>query len=156
MMKSAYLERKFEEIQEAIGKAKQTSLLDVKLASMLSSYLVVFISGIYEDCIENLFVQRAGKSYDGELQNLVRTLINEQFRNPEYGKIKKLVKSLNTSYGNRMDSQINTKYIEGINSIVENKNKVAHGNPSNATLKDVEDYHNRAINVFKVLEDILL
>ncbi|MBI4007928.1 MAG: hypothetical protein HY354_05465 [Planctomycetes bacterium] len=40
--------------------------------------------------------------------------------------------------------------------MVKNKNKVAHGGISNATLNDVIDYHNSAIKIFEELENILL
>ena len=112
------------------------------------------ISGIYEDCIEYLFIQRSGKNNDKEIQNLVKTLIDLHFRNPNYENIKKMVKALDSKYGTILRDKIADKNIEGINSIVTNKNNVAHGKVSNATIRDIKNYHKNALKIFKVLEEI--
>lgn len=153
-MKCKYLQDKFKIIDENIKKTK-TSVSDPHLASMLSDYLVVFISGIYEDIIEYLFVRRVGKTKDKEIENLVKTLIGRQFRNPEFGKVKDLVDALDSKYGIAL-SKLDKKHRDAIDSIVSNKNKVAHGGVSNATINDVAIYHNNALKIFEELENILL
>lgn len=153
-MSAQYLKNKFSLIEDNIMKVK--SIKDPKLVSMLSGYLVVFISGIYEDCIEYLFIQRAGKNGDSEIQNLMKTFVDRYFRNPEYRKIKELLKALNPKYGKILREKIDDKNIDGINSIVTNKNNIAHGNNSNVTVEDVNIWHNNSLKVFEVLEKILL
>ena len=153
MIKSEYLKEKFDSIQRNIKIAEEVN--DQKLASMLSSYLVVSISGTYEDCIEYLFIQRSGKNNDKEIQNFVKTLIDLHFRNPNYENIKKMVKALDSKYETILRDKIADKNIEGINSIVTNKNNVAHGKVSNATIRDIKNYHENALKIFKVLEEIL-
>lgn len=155
-MKSLYLKQKFRLIKDSLKKVKNANLSDPQLSSMLSSYLVVFISGIYEDCIESLFVQRAAKSQDKEVENLVKVFLHKHFRNPEYKRIKELVKALDPKHGKTLKSNIPKKSIDGIDSIVSNKNNVAHGQSSNATIKDVIQYHASAIRIFQELENILL
>lgn len=155
-MKCQYLQDKFKLVDNNLNKAKKASVNDMQLASMLSSYLVVLISGIYEDCVEHLIVQRAAKSNDKELENLIKMLIDRQFRNPLYKKIKEIINALDPSYKSKLDSKIDTRSREAINSIVRNKNNVAHGKTSNATLNDIADYHKRALKIFDALENILL
>jgi len=154
-MKSEYLKDKFTLIEENIKIAENVN--DPKLASMLSGYLVVSISGTYEDCIEYLFTQRAGKNNDKDIQNLVKTLIDQHFRNPNYENIKKLVGALGSKQKEIIQEIANTngKSIDGLNSIVTNKNNIAHGKASNATLKDIKGYHQNTLKIFEVLESIL-
>ena len=156
MIKSEYLKNKFALIKENIKIAE--NMKDPKLASMLSGYLVVSISGIYEDCIEHLFIQRAGKNNDKGIQNLIRTLIDQHFRNPNYENIKKLVGALGYKQKKLIQNmaKTNKKSIDGLNSIVTNKNNIAHGEASNATLKDIKGYHQDTLKIFEVLESILL
>lgn len=153
MIKSQYLKDKFELIEKSIKTAENVN--DPQSASMLSGYLVVSISGIYEDCIEHLFIQRAGKNNDKEMQNLVKTFIDRHFRNPNYENIKKLVKALGSKRENILQ-KIDTKSIDGLDSIVNNKNNIAHGKVSNATVGDIMGYHQNALKIFEVLEKILL
>lgn len=155
MMRCQYLSNKFKSIEDTLRKAINVSGNDPELSSMLSSYLVVFISGIYEDVIEHLFVQRAGKNKDKEIESLVKLLIDRQFRNPEYEKIKELVKALGAKHETAL-SKIDSKSKDGLNSIVTNKNYVAHGKVSSATLNDVTIFHDNALKIFEALENILL
>jgi len=155
-MKNQYLKDRFVGVEQEFKKAQEVSKNDPKIASMLSSYFVVFISGIFEDCVEHLFIERVSKIQDNEIENLVKELIAIQFRNPEYGNIKKLVSTLNPKYGENLRSKVNDKNIDGLNSIVTNKNQVAHGEISNATLQDIETYYENALKIFEELENILL
>jgi len=154
-MELKYLKEKFQTIDDAIKKAEEVGGKDIRLGSMLSSYLVVFISGTYEDTIEELFIKRAGKSGDGEIKNLVESLIDKQFRNPKYDSIKTLMGYLRPDYKKQLETKIKDKNIQALNSIVTNKNKVAHGEISNATIDDIKGWHRDAIKIFEVLENIL-
>lgn len=154
MIKSQYLEDKFALIERNITIAK--SVNDLHLASMLSGYLVVSISGIYEDCIEHLFIQRAGKKNDREMQNLIKTLIDRHFRNPNYGKVKELVKALDSEQAENVLREIDIRSKQALDSIVNNKNNIAHGKVSNATIGDIEGYHEDVLEIFEALEKILL
>lgn len=155
-MKTKYLKGRFKDIEDNIAKVENANLADPELIAMLSSYLVVFISGVYEDCIEFLFVYRAGKGGDRQIESLVKRFLHRHFRNPEYDKILDLVNALDARYATRMRSKVPPASAEGINSIVNNKNRVAHGESSNATLKDVRVYHDNASVVFHELERILV
>ena len=114
------------------------------------------ISGVFEDCVEHLFIDRVRKAKDDEITSLVKALISQSFRNPEYEKIKDLLSNLSTKYGADLRSKIDDKNIIGLNSIVTNKNHVAHGEISNATIQDVKVFYKDAKKVFEELEKILI
>lgn len=154
-MTNKYLKDKFSDISNKLKKAEEFGNNEPEIAAMLSSYLVVAIAGIFEDCVEHLFIERASKTKDDEIVSLVKALIGQTFRNPEYEKIKDLLSSLNPTYSGDLRSKIDNKNIDGLNSIVTNKNKVAHGEISNATIQDVKIYYENSKKVFKELEKIL-
>jgi len=154
-MESQYLKDKFENIANTVAKAKTVDNLE--LASMLSNYLICFISGTYEDCIEYLFIQRAKRSNDKELISLVEELIAAHFRDPTYEKIRNLVRLLNPLSATLLDSKIDIRDKEGINSISRNRNEIVHyGRNPNVTINDVVDFHNRTLKIFEELERMLL
>lgn len=154
MINSKYLKEKFILIEENIEIAERVN--NLKFASMLSGYLVVYISGIYEDCIEYLFIQRAGINNDEEIKNFVKTLIDHHFRNPNYENIKKMVKALDPRYKDIFYEKINNENVVALNSIINNKNNIAHGKSSNATIREIKNYHKNTLKIFEVLEEILL
>jgi len=154
-MKSVYLIQKFTYIETEINEAIKISQNDSKLAARLSSYLVVIISGIYEDAVEYLFYERASKTNDEEIKRLVGKLIKEKFRNPTYENIIDLVKGLDQKYSSKF-GKINNKCRDAINSIVSNRHQVAHqGTLSSATLNDIKQYHKNSKKFFEILEEIL-
>ena len=71
-MKDPYIIARFQEIDAAIQRAKSSSAGDHYLQAILASYLVVLISGYYEDSVEYLVAVRAGKAGDAEVQNFVK------------------------------------------------------------------------------------
>lgn len=154
-MKSKYVKERFQFIEDSIKRVENANLNDAQLNSMLSSYLIVLISGIYEDCIESLFVLRAAKSRDKEITNFIKVFLSKHFRNPDFNKILNLLGSLNPNYAKRLKSQIALEAKEAINSIVRNKNRIAHGAYSNATISDIRYYHTSATAIFLELERVL-
>jgi len=154
-MKSEYIKDKFEVINCMITKAKIASRENSELAIMLSSYLAVFISGIYEDCMESLFIQRAAQTGDSKVENFVKEAVHRMFRNPSFDNIIEILKCFDPSYKAILKTKVSTESISGINSIVTNKNNVAHGETASATIGDIEKYHSSAIKVFEKVEKIL-
>ena len=128
---------------------------NVELERVLASYLVVLISGAYEDCVEHLMISKVSKTRDKEIRDYVQTTIHILFKNPNFDNILQAVKLFSDTHATELRKRVNTKAKEAINSIGTNKNSIAHGGGMMATLGDVEDYHRRCIPIFEALEDIL-
>ena len=158
-MNCQYVKDRIREIAKNIGKIRtiQTSISDPQLNSMLNSYLVVFISGVYEDCIERLFNEKASKSQDPQVRNFVGQIVKNQFRNPNYENIKNFLGNFSQSYEQNLNSLVPQASKTAITSIVNNKNQVAHlGLRSNATLLDLKNWHQKSIVIFQELDRILV
>ena len=154
-MTDPYIVARFQEIDAAIQTAKSYSVGDHHLQAILASYLVVFISGYYEDSVEHLVGVRAGKAGDTDVQNLVKECVGILFRNPDFSKISELIGRFNERYKKAFEKQVDEKARAAIFSIVNEKNNLAHGKPVTVTLGDVETYHNSCKSVFDALENIL-
>ena len=148
------VQTEFNSIDEAIRKIESYAG-DEEIASYLSSFLAVMICGIYEDCIEHLISQRAAKAQDSEIHQYVESTVADSFRNPRFSRIVEVLTKFSRVYADNMRSSIEEKSRVALDSIVDNKNAIAHGRPSNVTLSDIKDYHRRCIPIFEVLERIL-
>jgi hypothetical protein len=151
---NARVKTEFDLIDEAIKKV-ESHTGDVEIASYLSSFLTVMICGVYEDCIEHLICQRAGKARDTEIYQYVRSTVAESFRNPKFARIVEILNKFSRVYAEALKNNIEEKSKVALDSIVDNKNAIAHGRPSNVTISDIKDYHNRCIPIFELLENIL-
>ncbi len=157
--KPEYMINKFQKIENAFKKCEEYK--DSDISQELNSYLVVLISGIYEDVIENLFIERAGKTKDSEIKSFMSNYLDKGFRNPNYENILKLLAMLNPDYKKSLKNKKNTHNIPeynttGLDSIITNKNEFAHGYDNKASFDDIKNYHKRAVKIFEVLEKILL
>jgi RiboL-PSP-HEPN len=147
------------EIDSAISKAKVVagSINDPEVHAFFARYIVVFASGIYEDCIEHLFTEFAKKYGNAEIAFFMSKMLHLHFRNPEYGAMKGWLKHINSDYGDELDQKLISTVgcKDALDSVVTNKNEVAHGKSCSATLGDVEKYHQRVLPIFDAVEDIL-
>ncbi len=154
-MKTTYLVEWFKRLDEALAKAKGFAGTSAELEAFLSAHLVVLFAGAYEDCIEHMFVERASKTKDVEIQVYVQNTCNLLFRNPKFQNIVDALKLFSDTYAANLLAKVDTSAREAIGSMVTNKLNVSHGKVSAATLRDVENYHQRTIPIFEALEDIL-
>lgn len=154
-MKSQYVNDRLLEISRVSSRTSVFGAHDPELASYLSSYLAVFISGVYEDCIEHLFLERAERGTDPEVHNYVKSTLAQTFRNPTFQRIAEILTLFSRDYAHQLRRRVNARAQEAITSIVNNKNKVAHGETSNATLSEILDYHNNSYPILDIVEEIL-
>jgi histone H3/H4 len=154
-MKHPYLQAWFQRVDATMQKARQYSAGNPELDGYLASYLTVLVSGAYEDCVEHLLSQRAAKTGDAEIANYIQTSVDRNFRNPNFKNILRLITAFSHQYAQELNARVDSKATGAINSIVNNKNDIAHGRSATVTIRDVENYHKRCMPIFEALEDIL-
>lgn len=156
-MKDQYVAQKLEKIQAALRNAMDWSASNPELGAYLAGYLVVMITGVFEHCIEYLVKRRATRWNDPELQSFVRSRISQTFRNPTHDKIRDVLRDFSTAYLNDYDKQVNTRAREALNSLVTNKNWLAHGETESmtVTMSDVNNYYQTSKDIIEIMERIL-
>ena len=117
-MITSYVIGQFAYADRVLKKSSAASAGDAELESYLSSYLVVFLSGIYEDCIEHLLAQRAAKSGDPEVSAYVQKILDETFRNPTFEKVMDVMKKFSQQYAAQLKAAVQARNAEAMNSIV--------------------------------------
>ncbi len=152
-----YLRERFTAIEQSVQKASDWGADDPELSAYLAGYLVVLISGVYEDCIEHLVHRRASKSNDSELISYVDERTAHTFRNPDTRNVVGLLGQFSTAYKEQFKLAVDSESTVALDSIVNNKNWLAHGETAKlqVTVADVEGYFARSARVLEALEDIL-
>lgn len=108
--------------------------------SYFAKFLVVYISGVYEEVIENIVVDFVGRSTArGEIVSYIETNLARFFQNPSPEKIVELVKKFNPNWVPALQSMDTEK--RALTSIVNNKNALAHGQPLTITLSEIKNYY---------------
>jgi hypothetical protein len=154
MIRDQYVRDKFLLIKEAIKRIDKFKG-DRKIASDLESYLVVLISGIYEDCLEYLINKRAAKAGDLEVAAFIEKTLDIQLRNPNWENLTNMLGRFSKKWVATMNKRIRNQAKTDLNNIVTNKNAVAHGNASNLTLGEIKNCHKNCRSIFEKLEKLM-
>ena len=157
--KNPYIIGRCDEIDRLIADALKWSDTDPKLGAHLAAYISVLIVGIFEDCIENLVAVRVKKANDPEIHNYITRIIDQRFRNPDYQKISTMLFDFSDEYRASFKSKItpNGKEADSLQSLVDNKNALAHTGIASLTLTigDVQSYYQHSMIILQELEQIL-
>jgi len=143
LVKQKQIEDLFTEIGSFIG--------DPEVKAYLTYYLCIRVSGFLEDCVRSVFSEYV----DGNSQNYVKTFVGEKLRkipNPTWSAIVSLAKDFNDNWSIQLKSNVEKPSTDAVDSIVYNRNIIAHGGTSSITLSELENYYKAAINVINELE----
>jgi hypothetical protein len=123
--------------------------------SYFARYLVVYISGLYEQSIKEIVWEYSSTVGKLEIENYIANQVDKTFRNPDMDNIIGLVKKFSTSWAQKI-IDLDDRYKLAVNSIVTNKNQIAHGNVSGITLNDIKDFHRDATIVIEKIDELFL
>ncbi len=158
MPRNAYVLSRCSAIEDRLRYATGKSQADPDLGAYLADYISVLISGVVEDCIEYLVVQRAGKANDPHLQEFVRYSIDMQFRNPRSQDIANVLARFGDDYRSSYGNSVSQEAREALGSIVSNRMSLAHvgETQSHFTVNEVRRYFELVVEILDVVEEILL
>ena len=155
-MKSHSAQSLLDQIDLSIRDCTSIPSTHFGIESYLAKYLVVFISGIYEESIETIINEMVGNLGNSDVSSYVKEVLSRNFQNPSFDNITQLIKKYrNNTWNNRL-AAIPLIARDSINSIVENKNSIAHGSPVTVTVRDVIIYYNESKIVIETIDDMIL
>lgn len=123
--------------------------------SYLAKFLVVYISGIYEEVFETILIDFTRKNTSRtEISAYVANNLNRYFQNPRFDKVCKTMGEFDEKWGCELRKLINEG--RALDSIVNNKNSLAHGSPITITLTDVKKFYADSRIVFEKVDSLAL
>lgn len=125
--------------------------VDDKLQSEWAKYLCVLASGFLEVSICAIYNRFARQSSSPYVANFVQYELNN-FQNPKMGKIIGLTKAFNPQWANELETATEGEIKEAVDSIVANKNNIAHGRDVGITYTRIKNYYKNAVKVVDLIE----
>ena len=134
---------------------------DEQLKSHIAKYLTVLISGMYEDMIKTIINQLIFNEMFVEntpqfLKKFISDKVNKSFRNPDQSNTKGFLNSFNKDWTKTLNQIIDAKSWDALDSIVRQKNLIAHGNDSAITFNEIKIYYSNSIEIIKELDRLIL
>jgi HEPN superfamily RiboL-PSP-like protein len=137
-------------IERIFDKAR-TIDSDPELLSHLARYLCVLISGYLETSIRTIYGHYAKSNSNSNVADFVGKRLRS-FQNPSVEKILQLTYSFNTIWGDSLKNRLKGETADAVNSIVANKNLIAHGTNVGITIGSIGVYYSEAREVIAFIE----
>jgi hypothetical protein len=158
MPSDTYVAERCSEIEANLDYAVQKSAEDPELGAYLAGYISVIISGVVEDCIEYLVVQRAERANDPELKEFVRNSIGQRLRNPRSEDIANMLAMFGSQYRESYQARVKQSSRSALGSIMSNRLSLAHTGfwQQPSTVNEVREYFAQIVPILETVEGILL
>jgi len=143
------IERNLDNLYSAIS-----SVDDDEVKAHLSKYFCVRISGYVENTVKillNSYVERSSpKSVSAFVQHELKNLTNLTD-----DKLKKILKCFNDDWESSIDIDLTEQQRSSLNSVISNRNNIAHGQPDSISFKLIGQYYADLKDITKKLQEII-
>lgn len=140
--------RQRQRLDDLFQKAKD--LPDAEIQSHWSRYLCVLVSGFLENSVRITYSEYARLRSDVSVADFVESRLR-QFLNPKMGSIVELAGCFNQEWRKRLEDETKGRLSESVNSIVNNRHKIAHGESVGLSLHTLKQYYSDALEVVELL-----
>jgi len=136
---------------DSLFKKVETLSDDLELQSHWAKYLCVLVSGYLETSVRAIYGQYTQDKAAPNVANYVTRRL-DGFQNPNMTKIINLTNSFNKEWGASLGKQTEGQLKDAINSIYDNRNRIAHGRDSGITYARINHWYQDAIEVVELIE----
>ncbi len=122
-----------------------------ELSSEWSRYLCVLVSGFIETSVRTIFSEYAECRSHPHVANYVNKGL-DRLQNPSMGRILDLAQSFSLQLREDLDNATDYEMKDAVDSIVTNRNKIAHGEDVGISYVTVHRYYRDAVRMLEILE----
>jgi len=126
---------------------------DAELQAHWARYLCVLVCGFIEVAVSEIYSEFARSKSQSYIANYVQKQLR-RFHNPNMEKLLSLAGSFNELWRDKLKKDIDGELKDAVDSIVNNRNNIAHGRNSDITYGRIKDYFERAVKVITLIEDL--
>lgn len=122
--------------------------------ALLSKFLCVRASGYIESSIRHLI----GEFTDGTSPQQIQSYINKKTKyitNLNYEKLLELLDQFDNEWKESFTNQINDEQKAALNTVISNRNNIAHGENDGISYRLMTEYYERIKEVVKILKGII-
>jgi hypothetical protein len=148
-MRSAELTGQRERLQALFEKVEGTD--DIELKAHLARYLCVLASGFIENALRTMYSDYSAVNADGRSARYVKSKL-KRFYNPRMHKILALSDEFSEEWAAELKRETAGARRAAIDSIVNNRNKIAHGDDVSISYGQLKEYYERVLEVVDLID----
>ena len=142
-------ERKLDQLFQTIQEIE-----DEEEQAILAKFLCIRTSGFLETSVRNLIGEFMYKSSPQQIQSFVNKEI-KYITNLKFDRLCQVLSNFDTNWKDQFIEQISDEQKASINSIVSNRNNIAHGENDSISYHQMVKYYENAKEVVAILKDII-
>lgn len=142
-------ERKLDELLKNIN-----TVTDDELKAHLSKYFCVRISGYLENVLKILVANYSEGSSPRPVSNYLQNNL-KSVTNLSEDKMQKILNKFSEDWSTNFSDRVTEQQILSLNSIISNRNSIAHGQQDNISYKVIGQYYLDLKEIVKILRDII-
>ena len=125
---------------------------DTYLQSHWARYLCILVSGFLETSVRIIYREYAKDKAIPQVANFVEGKLQD-FQNPKMEKILQLTGLFDKDWANDLRCKTEGELKDAVDSIANNRNKIAHGDSVGISYSQIKGYYERAIKVIELIEN---
>ena len=125
---------------------------DIELQSHWARYLCICVSGFLENSVRMIYSQYAKNKSTPQIANFVESQLDE-FQNPKMEKILRLTGLFSREWESNLRKDTEGELKDSVDSIVSNRNNIAHGQDVAITYVRIKIYYQNALKVVDLIEN---
>lgn len=126
--------------------------LDIS-ARLLTRYSVILCCGTIERCFKGIISDYF--TFHPQVSNFVNRHVYKTSMNPSWDDISGVLKSFDDAWKLQFKQRSKEENKSALNSLVDARNKVAHGENMNHSFNEILQYYNRAWEIIVILDNIV-
>lgn len=131
-------EQLIREVDEILGRAGSQSSIQVQ--SDYAKYLVIRLAGLVEQVVTEVVLTFVQNQTSQPVVTHVAWRMGT-FQNPSMERLRQLVGSFGRQRRDQLNAAISESEREALGSVMAQRNRIAHGEPSTISLAQVQEYH---------------
>ncbi|NET00416.1 MAG: hypothetical protein F6K62_00870 [Sphaerospermopsis sp. SIO1G2] len=151
-MKNTEVIRAKQKLDNVFAKIAQLPEDDIELKSHWARYLCILVSGFLETSVRAIYSEYAKKVSNRNVANFVERKLTD-LQNPKMEKILQLTGAFNSEWESNLRIATEGELKDAINSIVANRNNIAHGQDVGITYIRIKEYYEKAVQVINIIEN---
>jgi Mg/Co/Ni transporter MgtE len=148
-LKLEFQEKKLDQLFLTVSQ-----MTDDETKALMSKFLCVRASGFIESSLKNLINEYTSKSVPKPIENFVNTKI-KNITNLKYDRLAEVLGSFNEKWKEDFCNQISDEQKAALNSLVSNRNNIAHGENDVISYELMKNYYRNTKEVVDILKKIV-
>lgn len=157
-MKQAEIDRLERKINSYFGKVKilqKKTDTDLEVVSDLTKYLCIIVSGYYEKSFYYILVNHCNTKSAGNISRYISITLS-RVTNLSMVKTVKIMEKFDVGWRDKITgNQRYDEYKAALDTLVSQRNRIAHGEESNISIAMLEAYYNSCHDLLKELKKII-